>query len=408
MAGQRNLITGSSSAIGRETAFRLARICAAILLAAADAGSSLQGQRPAALFGPGLRIEVGRQPSDVAAADLNSDRRLDIVIAHPGSDDVTILLGDGRGGFRPAPGPRPAVGPMPHLIALGDVNRDGKLDIATAGHDSHDIHVFLGRGDGSFARAPGSPVAALSAGRPHNHGLVFADVNADGVLDIGTSNQNDNSVSVLLGDGSGGFRAAPGSPFRVGRAPYPLALGDVTGDGKLDVVTPDVRSNTITVLSGDGTGRFSAAPGSPYGVAFRPYAVALGDLDGDRKPDIVSAHDDITLLTVLLNDGQGRFRPSPGSPVDIGERGGEVVLADFNHDGRLDLATGTAANHLAVWLGDGTGRFSAAPGSPFPAPRGPWNLAVADLNDDGEPDLVVTGLEEGSIRVYWNERRRRP
>ncbi|MGZ5440209.1 MAG: FG-GAP repeat domain-containing protein, partial [Candidatus Aminicenantales bacterium] len=152
-------------------------------------------------------------------------------------------------------------------------------------------------------------------------------------------------------------------------------------------------------LSGDGAGRFSAAEGSPYHVAFRPYAVALGDLDGDRKLDLVAAHDDITLLTVLLNDGQGRFRPSPGSPVDIGERGGEVVLADFNHDGKLDLATGTAAHHLAVWLGDGAGRFSAAPGSPYPTPRGPWSLAVGDLNGDGKPDLVVAGVEAGSITV---------
>jgi hypothetical protein len=244
----------------------------------------------------------------------------------------------------------------------------------------------------------------LSAGQPHNHGLVFADVNGDGALDIGTSNQNDNSVSMLLGDGRGSFRAAPGSPFKVGHAPYPLALGDVNGDGKLDVVTPDVRSNTITVLAGDGAGRFSPAEGSPYGVAFRPYAVALGDLNGDRRVDIVSAHDDITLLTVLLNDGKGRFRPSPGSPVDIGERGSEIVLADFNRDGRLDVATGTAADHLSVWLGDGTGRLSAAPGSPYPAPRGPWKLAVGDLNDDGKPDLVVTGLEEGVVTVFLGRR----
>jgi len=372
---------------------------AAIVLAAGGAGSTRQEQRQTSLFAPGLRLEVGRQPGDVAVGDVNNDRRIDIVTANGGGGDVTVLLGDGRGGFLPAASSWPTGGPKPHRVALGDVNRDGKLDIATAEHDSHDIQIFLGHGDGSFARAPGPPIAALSAGRPHNHGLVFADVNADGALDIGTSNQNDHSVSVLLGDGRGGFRSAPGSPFRVGRAPYPLIMNDVNGDGKLDIVTPDVGSNTITVLVGDGAGRFSAAEGSPYSVAFRPYAVALGDLDGDQRPDIVSAHDDITLLTVLLNDGKGRFRPSPGSPVDIGERGGDVVPADFNHDGRLDLATGTAANHLAVWLGDGTGRFSAAPGSPYSAPRGPWNLAVADLNGDGKPDLIVAGVEEGSIMV---------
>ena len=374
-------------------------ICIAVLMAAGGAGLSFQERPAASLFAPGLSLEVGRQPTDVAVGDVNGDGRPDIVTANAGSDDVLILLGDGRGGFRPAPGPRLAAGPKPHQVALGDLDLDGHLDLAAAEHDSHDIRVFLGRGDGSFGRAPGSPFAALTAGQPHNHGLAFADVNGDGRLDIGTSNQNDNSVSVLLGDGRGGFRAAAGSPFRVGRAPYPLALGDMNGDGKPDVVTPDVRSNTITVLKGDGAGGFSAAEGSPYAVAFRPYAVALGDLNGDRSPDLVAAHDDITLLTVLLNDGQGRFRPSPGSPVDIGERGSEVVLADFNHDGKLDLATGTAANHLAVWLGDGSGRFSAAPGSPYSAPRGPWSLAVGDLNLDGKPDLVVSGFETGSITV---------
>jgi hypothetical protein len=374
-------------------------LCAVILLAAGGAAPGLQEQRAPSLFAPGLSISVGSQPTDVVLGDLNGDGRPDIVTANPGSDDLTILLGDGRGGFRAAPGSPLAGGPKPHLAALGDVNRDGKSDLATTEHDSHDVHVFLGRGDGSFEPGPGSPFAALAAGRPHNHGIALGDFNGDGALDLATSNQNDNSVSALLGDGHGGFRAAPGSPFRVGRAPYPLALGDMNGDGRLDIVTPDVGSNTITVLAGDGAGRFAPAEGSPYGVAFRPYAVALGDLDGDRKPDIVAAHDDITLLTVLLNDGRGRFRPSPGSPVDIGERGSELVLADFDHDGKLDLATGTAANHLAVWLGDGAGRFRAAPGSPFPAPRGPWRLAVGDLDRDGKPDLVVAGFEEGAIVI---------
>jgi hypothetical protein len=179
------------------------------------------------------------------------------------------------------------------------VNRDGKLDIASAEHDSHDIQIFYGHGDGSFARAPGPPISALSAGRPHNHGLVFADVNADGALDIGTSNQNDHSVSVLLGDGRGGFRSAPGSPFGVGRAPYPLVLDDVSRDGKPDIVTPDVGSNTLTVLTGDGAGRFSPAQGSPHSVAFRPYAVALGDLDGDQDRTSFRArrHHALTVLS---------------------------------------------------------------------------------------------------------------
>lgn len=129
-----------------------------------------------------------------------------------------------------------------------------------------------------------------------------------GNLDLTTSNQDDNSVSVLLGDGRGDFKPASGSPFAVGRAPYPHAIGDVNRDGKLDIVTPNVGSNNVTVLLGDGKGGFTPAANSPYPVGSRPYYIAVGDTSGDGNPDLMTTHDDISLMTTLLGDGRGGFR----------------------------------------------------------------------------------------------------
>jgi hypothetical protein len=286
-----------------------------------------RGNTPLFVVAPGSPFAVGSQPSAVAVGDVNGDGKADAVVANGGDDNVTVLLSDGRGGLRNAPDSPFAAGPKPHLIVLGDVNSDGRLDCAVTEHDSTEVRVFLGKGDGRFGRAPGSPVVAHS-GKAHNHGLSFADVNRDGALDIITSNQDDNSVSVLLGDGKGGFTPAAKSPFLVGRSPYPHELGDVDGDGKPDIVAPNVRGTSMSVLLGDGKGGFLPAAGSPVQVPARPYHAGLGDVNNDGKLDAILSHDDVSFVSVLLGDGRGGFRAAPGSPVDLGARAWRILLRD--------------------------------------------------------------------------------
>jgi len=333
----------------------------------------------------------------IAVGDVNGDGNPDVVTANGGDNNVSVLLGDGSGGFREAAGSPFAAGPKPHLIALGDLNNDGKLDLGVTEHDSNDVRIFLGDGSGRFAAAPGSPFPALQTPNPHNHGLVFADVNGDGKLDITTANQNDKSVSVLLGDGKGGFRSAVGSPFKVGGSPYPHAVGDVNGDAKPDIVAPNIQEGTVSILLGDGEGGYRPAPGSPHRVENRPYYSALGDINGDGKPDIVTTHDDISLVCVLLGDGHGGFRRGPTS--DAGYRGWKIYVRDVNGDGKLDFITGALGNRLLAMLGDGAGRFAPGPGSPYAVGRGPWSIAVDDLNKDGKLDIVTANAEEGSVTV---------
>jgi ATP:corrinoid adenosyltransferase len=351
---------------------------------------------------PGSPIRVDGNPNDIVAADLNGDGSPDLVATNGGTSAVSILLGNGHGAFAPGPGaPLPAPFP-PHMAVVGDINDDDKPDLIASGHDSHGVSVWLGDGEGRFQSAAGSPFAALSGGKAHNHGLALGDLDGDGDLDVATTDDEVHVVAVLLGNGKGGFEPAPRSPFAVGRQPYPLALGDINGDARLDVVTPNVESGSLSILLGDGRGGFTPATGTPIRVSARPYFVALGDLDGDRKPDVVASHDDDTRVTVLLGDGRGGFRPAAGSPLDVGRRPWKVVLHDMDRNGTKDLVL-AAGGVVAVMLGDGRGRFSPAAGSPFPVGRGAWSVAVSDFDGDGRADFATANLETGTISVLLQD-----
>lgn len=374
-------------------------VFALLILSAGTSSCRVQSQAPMFKPAPESPLAVGSQPADVVLEDVNSDGNLDIVTANAGSDDVTVLFGNGRGGFVPAPNSPFPGGVAPHLIAAGDLNGDGHLDLALIGHDSNNVIVLLGNGQGSFTPAPDLSLPSLRRTPPHNHGLTLGDVNGDAALDILTVNQNDNSVSVLLGDGHGGFSPAPASPFPVGRMPYLSALADVNGDNKPDIVTPNARDDDVTILLGNGNGNFKPLSSSPFAVAERPYSVALGDLNGDDSLDVVTAHAESSLITILLGHPGGGFRPAPASPFDAGLRGYKLQLGDINRDGRLDLVTSGTGDHAAVLLGNGRGVFTPAPGSPFTVGPGPWGVALGDLNHDGKLDLVTANSEGNNVTI---------
>jgi hypothetical protein len=348
---------------------------------------------------PGSPLKIAGGGHSFVAGDVNKDGHVDLVVAE--NNKLSVLIGDGKGGFAPAPvEPTPVTGVGGEML-LADFNGDGVLDFAGSHHDRYEVVVLLGRGDGSFTNASGSPFTARKPGkRPHTHALSAADVNKDGNIDLITANNEDGDISVLLGDGKAGFRPAHGSPFACGPSPYPVAIADLNGDDNLDIAVPNTAPGptTLSVLLGDGHGEFRAAPHSPFKANDRAYFVAVADLNGDKKPDIIATHDDATIATIHLGDGRGNFTQAKNSPLELGNRGWSVVPIDLNNDGKIDLAFG-AEHGVAVFLGDGHGGFERAAGSPFRTGRGTWRIEVVDVNEDGKPDFITNNVESNDISV---------
>jgi hypothetical protein len=372
---------------------------------------------PAFAAAPGSPYFVGPMAGRPVLGDMDRDGRLDIVVAcgtccgskpSPESGHVAVLLNRGKEGFTGVKGPRVTVGPSVPKVALADVNADGKLDVLCAEHDTYNVTVLLGDGSGNLSKGPGSTVAAAAGTRPHTHEIAAADLNADGYADVLTTNANDNTISVLLGDGRAGFKPAAGSPFAAGRHPYDaLAIADFTGDGKLDVAAPLLAAAKIGALRGDGTGLLAQSDEDKYVVGPRPGYVAAADVNGDGKPDIVASHDDVGMIDVLLNDGTGRFKPAAGeggSPVMVPPPAWGIAPADMNGDGKCDLVLGAFESAPVLLIGDGKGGFTDA-GLKLESGSFPNYVAVGDVSGDGLPDIVTGNYGSGDVSVFVQVKR---
>jgi len=362
---------------------------------------------PAFVAGPNSPIPVGPQPSALTIADFNGDGRPDIVLTCGSPSDsqsggaILLLLNDSATRFTPSPGGRIQVSDSLTELAVADFNGDGHIDVAAMGHDSYLVHLFLGDGMGRLSTAPASPFPAHNGSRPHTHAIAAADVNDDGHADLLTTNADDDAIAVLLNDGSARFRPAPGSPFAAAGHPYSsLAICDFNGDARLDVAAPLLHSGQIGVYFGDGSGRFGPAPGAPYRVAARPGFVHAADLDGDGRPDLLATHDDVGMIDVLLNEGAGRFRFAPWSPLRIEAHVWSIVADDFDGDGDRDaILSASPGRRLVLLLGDGRGGLKPAEWAGLETGESPSRLASADVNADGRADIVSTNHDSGDVTV---------
>jgi len=348
-------------------------------------------------------LPAGPHASFLAAADLNHDSHPDLIVANPDAATVTILLNDGGGRFHPAPGSPFPSGSQPNDFAIADFNHDGNPDLAVVNTQTPFISIFLGDGRGGFHPAPGSPVRTESY--PHPHGVAAADFTGHGAIDLMTDSWGHNQIEMLTGNGRGGF--APGPFLNVGTRPYQrLRAADLNGDGKADIVTTNLDGDSVTVLLGDGHGGFREAPGSPFRTAPAPWEVDIADVNRDGKPDLVIIPYDrdaktrggAANVTVLLGDGAGSFTPLAGSPFSLlaCAQPTAVAAADLTGGRLLDIAV-TCVNsaQLALLTPDGSGyRLTLRP-----MPGAPYGLAAADFLGTGKTVLAVSNSSRDSVTL---------
>jgi FG-GAP-like repeat len=353
-----------------------------------------------------VSITVGHGPRWITVADVNNDRHPDIVVANDADGTITVLLGDGKGAFHPSSGSPFPAGHLPNDIAAADMNGDGNLDLVIANHQSPYLTVLLGDGKGGFHPAPGSPFDVHS--NPHPHGIVVADFNGVGKADAATDSWGSNQIELLLGDGTGRLRT-PGRYFAVGRRPYErLRSADFNHDGIPDVVTSNLDDGTVSILLGDGKGGFRNAAGSPFPAGAKPWQVAVDDFDGDGNPDLILipyqrdiASPKENAVTVLLGDGKGAFKPMPRSPFSLqGCRGPNGVAAgDLRGDGSRAIVVACAESRsLSVFE---RGRDGKIVMSSVPS-RGGWGgVAVARLTGDRRAQIITADNDAGTVTIYF-------
>lgn len=348
-------------------------------------------------------IPVHPRPFSIASADLDGDGLEELLVGGP----ALTVLSPGHGpGFRRAPGT-----PFADLIdatdlAVADFDEDGIEDIAIAEHDAPEARyvVLLGSSEGGFAPAPDSPFYVDAV--PHLHTLAAADFDGDGHIDLVTDSWPESKLVFVRGQGDGGFDT-PGASFRVPEAPMQnLRSADMNGDGRPDIVVPAHDSGAVSVLLGQGDGRFAHAEGSPF-ASFEGFStLTLADMDGDGDADAVEVHRrdlstqyKIDGLSVLLNDGEGRLSHAPHSPHrGLPGRSSVLAVADLDGDPWLDVAVlGETEGELAVLLGSEEGLHLH---STSKLPGRCLGVTAAKLEPGAPSRIVLTDLQGARVLVF--------
>jgi hypothetical protein len=345
--------------------------------------------------------------NQVFSADFNLDGKPDLAL---GSENgINILLGNGDGTFSP-PKLLPVTGNR--CIAVGDVNGDGKPDVIACGFN---VEVFLGNGDGTFQK----PRQSATPSQPVY--LTVGDLNLDGKLDLAGVAIHDNGsnpylgpVYVLYGNGDGTFQPALQIHSNVGPL-FSVGIGDMNGDGLPDIVAGGL-SGLIATLLNTGANDFKLGSVSPIAFDNAFYDnLLVADLNGDRLPDIVTSNSGGDYFSILFNLGHGLLKDLTSTEIPNRENGEfgytvtgvvPIAQADFNRDGQDDFAfvleDRKRTTQLAVYLGTGGIEHPFVKGPRMAVPTGAISIVAGDFNNDGRPDVAICNgqFSGASLEIY--------
>ena len=358
------------------------------------ATASADASTVSVLLGSGLggftRTEdylAGAYPFSLEVGDFNSDGAEDLVTASIIRDAGTVLLGDGLGGFTRALDV--PLGGYPLSVVAGDFNTDGAPDFVTTDLAAP-MEVLFGDGQAGISRSARLAVAGTS--------VAVGDFNANGAADLAVTGPS-NMVSILLGDGLGGFTLT--GTVQVGPNPTSVAVGQFSSylDSQQDLAIVNRSGDSLSVLLGDGLGGFRRNSDIPVGRL--PVLVAVGSFDSNGTPDLAVVNSGDSTVSILLGNGRGGFARSVD--LGIGNIPYSIVAGEFNDDGAQDLAVGTFDDGgiVRLFLGDGRGGFTRS--VDLKAGNSPIAMAVGDFNHDGAQDLATVDYNGHGVRVLLGD-----
>jgi hypothetical protein len=275
---------------------------------------------------------------------------------------------------------------------MDDLNHDGRTDIVIASYNPESVTVALSAGGGRFRNGGTYKVGGLA------RSVAIGDLNGDGKPDLVSANYGVNppdTISVLLNSAAGRFAAR--RDYQVGREPAALAVADLNGDDKADLAIASDVTNTVSALFNRGDGTF--LPGISYATGRRPVSLAIDDLNGDGQPDLATVNAGVNTVSVLLNRGDGHFEAKQDYHSGRGPR--SVAIGDLNDDRKLDLGIANGAdNTVSVLLNHGNGSFESK--RDYRTGVAPNSVVMGDFNGDGTPDLATANSGPGTVAVLLN------
>jgi hypothetical protein len=289
------------------------------------------------------------------------------------------------------------------FVTVGDFNNSGKLGLALANIGEDNVPILLGNGDGTFTL----PSSFVFSGGGFPNSLAVGDFLGNGNLDLAVAaSLGGLPIDIVLGCGDGAFNQGPISANSNVAGAYMPAVGDFNGDGKLDIAATGGGygqvnlANVVTILLGNGDGTFGFAQNSTFTTGSNPLAIVAADFNGDGKLDLAVANYDGGTVTILLGNGDGTFAPASGSPLTVGLNPIALAVGDFNSDGKADLVVANQTdNTLTILLGNGDGTFTPAASSPFAVGTVPFSIAAGDFNGSGRLGIAIPSGDDVIVLV---------
>ncbi len=348
---------------------------------------------------------TGTNPRSVAIGDLDGDGKADLVVPNGFSNSVSVFRNTGNSGtVNYAVKIDFPTGTNPYSVAIGDLDGDGKADLAAANGNSNTISVFLNTGSkGAVSYATKMDFPAGTS--PYS--VAIGDLDGDGKADLAVVNSAGNSVSVLRNTSSRDMISyATKVDFATGLFPTNVAIGDLDGDGKVDLAVANYGDNTVSVLRNTSSiGAIGYAAKVDFVVGTYPNSVAIGDLNGDGKTDLAVANISSNSVSVLRNTGNiGTVNYAAKVDFSTGQNPNSVAIGDLDGDGKVDLAVANFSSQTVSILRNMSSGATVSFASKVDFTTGPGSVSavIGDLDGDGKADMVVANNTGNSISIIRN------